>query len=343
MSESITDNIDKAVDNYLGITNEDTSKEGTTDTTESTEASNDAVDAGTDAKPAQPTSEQVVKEEQPKAGRLPANETGDLIDPSTGAVIAKAGNERRYFEQWRKDNNTLRNTQRELETANAHLSALREAAQLPTKLGLEPAEVDVAMKFMAHWKQDPVGAAKQLLTEVRALGHNIEDLGQGIDMAAMQRMIDAKLAPLTSERQQQQQEAATRAAIDEEVNAVMSREPWLANQQQELIMLMEADEQERLAKVRAGNGDAHKTLTLREAGLMLKAYALEHGFDLYSSIREQSLRPATQVQRPNRAAIPAPAVNNDVVPRRASVSDDLDTRSIVAQALAEAGINYSYR
>ena len=327
MSESITDNIDKAVDNLLGITNEDTSKEGSEDTIKDTQAGNETVAAGTNVKPEPQPTEPIVKEEQPKIGRLPANETGDLIDPATGAVIAKAGNERRYFEQWRKDNTSLRNVQRELETATAHLSALREAAQLPTKLGLEPAEVDVAMKFMAHWKQDPVGAAKQMLTEVRALGHNVDDLGQGIDMAAMQRMIDAKLAPLTSERQQQQQEAAARAAIDEEVNAVMSRNPWIANQQQELIQLMDAD----------------KTLTLREAALLLKEYALEKGFDLSSSLREQSLRPATQVQRTNRAAIPAPVVNNDIVPRRASVSDELDSRSIVAQALAEAGINYSYR
>ena len=58
----------------------------------------------------------------------------------------------------------------ELETAKRDLQTFREAAQLPTQLGLTPQDTTTAMQFMAHWRRDPVGAARNMLTELRLAG-----------------------------------------------------------------------------------------------------------------------------------------------------------------------------
>jgi hypothetical protein len=251
--------------------------------------------------------------------------------------------------------------QRELDKTTAHLTAFREAAQLPTQLGLQPQEVTTAMQFMAHFKANPVEAAKKVLTEVLALGHNLEDLKGSVDMAAIQRMIQTEVAPfkqnLSTQQQQLEQQQQLQqfqaqadreleelfdtfkqlqqfqAQADRELEELFDTFPWAEQQQVELQRVLEADER----------------LPLREATLMLQAWAYKNGYDLNRPLSAQHEAAATrqpqqqqQPQRMNAAQVVAPSgsTNGTVVPRvNTAVNHDRSMRDIVSETLREHGIN----
>lgn len=298
---------------------------------------------------AEPTAErQSIKAYTPGRQRLPADAEGNLVDPATGRIVAKAGNERALYESARnfhtqmQQHRTQADTlQRELDKTTAHLSAFREAAQLPTSLGLQPQEVTTAMQFMAHFKANPVEAARKVLTEVLAMGHNIEDLKGSVDMAALQRMIQQEVAPFKQNLTTQQQHEAAQAErvkyeaeADRELEEHFDSFPWAQQQQVELHQLMQADER----------------LSLREATLMLQAWALERGYDYNKPLRAQheaSVNGQGQIQqrqqptRQNNAQMAAPngTTSGQVVAHvNAAANHDLSTRDIVAQTLREHGV-----
>ena len=263
---------------------------------------------------------------QPAQRRLPANNAGDLIDPNTGAVVARAGNERRYYEAARTAQQNVQRITGELERTTTELHAFREAATLPRELGLAPAEVTNAMQWFAHWKQNPVEAATKVLTELRAMGYEIEGLGGQIDMAALRHMVQEAVSPFKQDRDAAQQQYQAEQQISTELNALYSAFPWAREQQQELVSLLQAD----------------PTLTLREAALHLRAYAAERGYDLQKPLRAQVLAAQNGPQRANNARMPAPSTTSDapLTPRRTtSGNHDLRNRDIVREAMREAGLN----
>lgn len=283
----------------------------------------------------QPQTQQGAKTEQTQNKPVPANRQGDLIDPATGNIIARAGTERRFYEAARTARVQLDNVRAELETTKVQLGAFREAAVLPQQLGLIPNEVSNALQFMAHWKKDPVAAAKNVLTELRAMGHNIDDLGGQVDMAALRAMVQDAVAPFRQDRDAQLKQHEVTQQVNAEVNAVFAESPWAANQQSELQTILETD----------------PTLSLREAVLKLETYALRNGFNLDMPLRQQVLDAQngrkTSAQMPariNNAQIAAPSATSNInsTPRRTSAaSADRSTRDIIRESMAEAGINVS--
>jgi hypothetical protein len=261
---------------------------------------------------------------------LPANNQGDLIDPNNGNVIARAGNERRYYEAARNAQTEVMRVRTELDRTTAQLEAFREAAVLPQQLGLQPAEVSTAMQFMAHWKKNPVEAATKVLTELRAMGYEVDGLGASVDMGALKKMVNDAVAPFQQDREAAAREAEVAQTVDRELNNLYRAFPWAQGQQQELMNLLDAD----------------KTLTLREAALMLQSYALQHGYDLNQSLAEQALAQQNgnkQPQRPSNARVPAPSPTGDapIVPRRpgTATGHERRNRDIVLEAMREAGLN----
>jgi hypothetical protein len=266
-------------------------------------------------------------EQQPR-GRLPANNAGDLVDPVSGAVIAKAGNERRFFEAARTYRSQVEAMNADLTRAQAEVAAYREAATLPRELGLSNAEVSNALQFFRHWKDNPAEAIKTILTEFRAMGYATEELGSTVDMAAIRRMVEETVSPFKQDREAATREAETAANVDRELNALYTTMPWARNQQAEIIALLESD----------------TTLTLREAALHVQTFALQRGLDLNTSVRNQMLsaQNGKQPQRPNNARMSAPPMTGDVpiVPRRAAPENhSASSRDIVKSVMREAGFN----
>jgi hypothetical protein len=76
---------------------------------------------------------------------------------------------------------------------------------------LAPAEIPHAVKVYNSLKTNPVGTLKQMLAEAKANGHNIDGIGEGIDTAAIQRMLDQKLEAFVGKNNQGQPQAPTQA------------------------------------------------------------------------------------------------------------------------------------
>ena len=352
MSEKLSD-IESRIDSLFGTgdtssetAGDNNSTEQTATTTEETSVGEAATEetsgqpnaqdsAGNGKQPSaqQQQTRQSDKTEQPQSKPVPANRNGDLIDPSTGQVLARAGTERRFYEAARTARVQLDNTKAELETTRTQLAAYREAAVLPQQLNLTPNDVTTAMQFMAHFRKDPVGAARNVLTEIRAMGHNLDDLGGQVDMAALRAMMQDAVAPFRQDRESQLQQQQAQQQVTQELNTVFAENPWAANQQSELQTILEAD----------------TTLSLREAVTKLEVYALRNGFDLNMPLRQQVLdaqsgrQNTTQApMRPNNARIAAPSATGNAtsLPRRAAAANhDRSSRDIVREAMAEAGMN----
>lgn len=276
-------------------------------------------------KPAQPT-------ELP--GRTRPTDNGDLIDPNTGRVIARAGRERRVYETERAVSKATAPLQTELTRTRAELDAFRQAASLPTQLGLGPQEVSTAMQFMSHWKRDPVGAAQNMLTELRTAGYDVPGLGGTVDVAAIQRMIRQEIAPFQQDRESQRQHAESYTSAQQEVADLYADMPWARMQEQELTSILQAD----------------NALSLRDAAYQLQIWAIQRGYDINQPLRPQHQSALQRAQagngngqqQQNVARAPGPVNGGDgtLRPRQgSSVGHDRSTRDIVREAMREAGIN----
>lgn len=192
--------------------------------------------------------------------RPPANSSGDLLDPSSGEVIARAGKERRLYEAAQNAINQRMHTLHELERVTVERDAFKKASTLPQQLGLSVEEFTNAGKFMAHWKRSPVEAAKNMLAELRAMGHNVDELGSTVDMSAIKQMVTQAVQPFQQDREAQLREYEVAQQVDAQIAALYGAYPWAASQEQEILAVMQADE----------------SLTLREAALEVQALSLIH-------------------------------------------------------------------
>lgn len=272
----------------------------------------------------------------PPSGRLPANNNGDLVDRN-GQVVAKAGNERRFYEAARNAQVDATRLRADNERVSTELKAFRDAAVLPQQLGLVPVEVANAMQFMAHFKSDPLGAAKKVFAELQAMGHNLEGITGSVDMAAIKQMVNDAVSPFVADRStvQRQQEIAT--AVDTEIAQVFNQFDWAQHQEEALQDVLRAD----------------PNLSLRDAAMLTENFALRNRYDLTKPLRAQHLAATSgqpqqqQVQQPvhqqhnNAAMQPAPAAtaSDAVVPRRTTaVNTDRSLKDIVRESMREAGL-----
>jgi hypothetical protein len=316
---------DKLADTF-GLNDEDKTNEPeqpNNETPQSENASTPASDAGT------PPAAQPAKPDKGKKGADTASAEPSAQQSDGDANLRGAA--QRFHGNWQRAQRDLERTTRELETTRAELEGLRTAAQLPTQLGLAPNEAIMGMQMIAHFKRDPVGAAKEVLAQVLAAGINIEELVGSINASAMQTMLDNTVRPLTEAQQRQQQEAETQRAVQEAVErereAVLARFPWAAVHDEEVADIMDAFE------------EAGHDISYREAVLELQAYALQNNLNLSQPLRPQlaarraTRQPASNARGPVRTNAPT-----TMEPRRAALSADAPSRDIVREAMREAGL-----
>jgi hypothetical protein len=194
--------------------------------------------------------------------------------------------------------------------------------------------VTTAMQFMSHWRRDPVGAARNMLTELKAAGYNVDELGSTVDAGAIRRMVMDAIAPFQQDREAERQRAEQQAAVQQEVQTLFADMPWTRTNQKELALVLEAD----------------PNLPLRDAAYRLQLWAVQNGYDIWQPLapqHEAAQAAATQQQAPPqqqpvrqaRAPGPPPSAGNIVQRMGSSLGHDRSTRDIVRESLREAGIN----
>ena len=257
----------------------------------------------------------------PNAGK---RNPGDLVD-RTGTVIAKAGPERRYFENWKKADQKAITLTQENRTLTSQLAAYKESNTIGTQLGLQPQDMTVAAKLLSSLRKDPVKTVKDLLTQVKAAGHTIDDIGAGVDTASIEQVIAKYLGPIAEQRQANEAKQASDRQAQTQLDEFTANYPDSDIHLDTIGALLEKDES--------------GTLTLNEAYLKLKLFYREKGLDFSVPLQQYS-KQRPQVTKPNnRKPIPngRTPVDDDLTDRETVAGVDTSYGDIIRDAMSDAG------
>jgi hypothetical protein len=181
---------------------------------------------------------------------------------------------------------------------------------------------------MQAWKKDPANTVQYMLTQAQSLGHNMENVaGGGMNMEAVQQMLNTTLAPLLGERQER---ADTQQARDEalkQYNAFNTQYPDAAIHDNSLSQIIKQD----------------PSLSLDAAYFKLRSFFSERGLDFSKSL--EALQQEYVAAKGNGANNTQPqppdggSVNPDDATNTARVADVNETfDDIIKGAIKSAGI-----
>lgn len=141
------------------------------------------------------------------------NSRGDITDRN-GGVLAHHGNERRLFYAAQRGQETIANLTAELERVKVSQVQGGEADRMAQQHGLTSDEVRESMGIVAEFKRNPAAAARNVVERAMALGHSLQDIlgsnaQEAVETGAIQRMLDAKLKPITDQFTTQQRQQQT--------------------------------------------------------------------------------------------------------------------------------------
>lgn len=266
--------------------------------------------------------------------------TRDLVDPVSGRTVARGGIERRVFEEGQRharENNQLKT---QLGQAMQRLSGVNEVTQEATRLNVSPQDQVVAVRIMSEFLRDPVKTLETLVAEVKSKGYQIPFLEQGVtpgmDMAAIQRMIESKMAPLTQQQDAQRQQAEVTARATRDLDAFLEDNQDAHSNLDVLSEMLQAQ----------------PGLSLHNAYTKMIRWSHDNGLDwtmpLKQQIAQQRQQPPPQQQPtqqqptrplPGRSAVPntaAPLGNGSV----AQYNENASWADIIRQSMQDHGVNF---
>lgn len=317
-------------DNQGVETNETDPPADQTEDTSSQSAKPDAVEAQPNVAPGKPADDKNrVVEQAPKAG------PGDLVDRE-GRVLAKAGAERRHYEAAQRATRDVQSVRQQLQQRDAELAAFREAAQLPTQLGLSPEESSTGLQLAHSWKNNPVGVIQYLVEQAKAAGHTLDGIGGMADPGAIKRMIAEEMAPFRQQATQLQSQTEANTAAQQQIDGLVSA---YGN---EAMVNAEA-----LSKLIGAAAEAGSPMNLEQAYGRFTNWCIQNGYDPRNPIdpqiaaKQQPTPPATQQSQPPRPNGRAVAAPNGVIPMdtAANITGNETTRDLVRIAMREQGFN----
>jgi hypothetical protein len=225
---------DPIIAGYLaeaGVGPADNGGEGNTDGTQTQEQSGDEQSGQQQAQ--QGTGQETPKpdsasgspdgQQQPN-GQAPAKPNVDPAKPAQqqqlkageirledGTIVA-AGKERRFYENMRIAREQADSYKKRADgldaTIKQHEITIQSLQQSIQAIGASnPQEVSDSLRLFKDLRNNPVGTVQTLLAELAAAGVDLSSIASGLDMKAMQAMLDQRLPPQQQQQQQQQQEA----------------------------------------------------------------------------------------------------------------------------------------
>lgn len=214
------------------------------------------------------------------------NNSKDLVDEN-GNVIAKAGAERRFYEEnvrLKRDRDVF-NTQvlpkirEQYDAMKQRVETYQQTFDALRANDMTPEEIQTGIELMRKWKQSPQDTLKYLLTNAKSYGINVDSLTSGVDVAAINQMLDEKLQPFMQEREARLQEVQIKNQARNEYNNFMQRFPDAKVHTKELAYLIRKQ----------------PNLSLDSAYYMLRSHYAENGFDFNTPL-EQILKGRQQNQ-----------------------------------------------
>jgi len=258
--------------------------------------------------------------------------TRDLVDPVTGRIVAQGGIERRVYEEGQRharENAQLRN---QLQQAQQHIAGSNALLQEANRLGVTPEQHSVALRVMSDFMRDPVKTLEYLVEEVKSKGYQIpfmtQGVSQGMDMAAIGRMIDSKLQPFTDQHAANVNMQRAQAAAKQQLDTFVADNPH-ANHNLDVLGEMLR---------------AQPTLTLDRAWSMMIQWAVNNGLDYTQPLKPQVNGYQHQVQQPAQQTRPLPGSRsavNGAVPRTdtgGQYNENTSWSEIIRGAMHESGM-----
>lgn len=187
-------------------------------------------------------SEQNTQQQQNKSRKN--NNSQDLVD-ANGNIIAKAGAERRFYEENVKlkrerdifNSQVMPKLRQNYDAMLAKVQAYETAMKSMNTGDLTPQDVQTGMDLIRQWKKSPQDTLKFLLTQAKQYGMNIDGIG-GIDTAAINQMLDEKLKPFVQEREANIQRQRIEQQSIKQYNDFIQKYPDAEKHTEELAYLL---------------------------------------------------------------------------------------------------------
>ena len=251
MSNENENGLDEAFDEIINTNDEDfgLNDETFTETEDKVETLDELMSEGeqkstqTDSKDNQEINniEQNTKQQSNKSKGN--NNSQDLVDEN-GNVVAKAGAERRFYEENQKlkrerdhfNTTIMPQIKQEYDTMVAKINAYNETFKSMQIGDLSTEDIQLGMELIRQWKQSPKDTINFLLTQAKSYGINIDENGKS-DMAAINQMLDQKLQPFLQERELRDRQIQARQNAENIYNNFMSKYPDAKNHVDEIAYL----------------------------------------------------------------------------------------------------------
>lgn len=249
MNNEIDNELDEAFDNVID-TNDDNSGGEFTENEEGNETLEDLMSEGEQKTEDESNkvdkeinnNQQITKQQSNKQQRN--NNSQDLIDEN-GNVIAKAGAERRFYEENVRlkrerehfNTNVLPRIKQEYDAMVNKINAYNETLKSMQSGDLSTQDITLGMELIRQWKQSPADTIKFLLTQAKSYGINIDNDSNAVNMQAINQMLDQKLQPFIQEREAKQREYTAKQNALNIYNDFMSKYPDAKNHVNEIADL----------------------------------------------------------------------------------------------------------
>lgn len=247
MTDKISNDFDEAFDEIIDTNEESFNNDETfQENEESFESLEDIMSEG-ESKNSETSNKEVDNNQQSEKQQSNKskgnNNPQDLLDEN-GNVIAKAGAERRFYEEnqrlkrERENFNTkiMPQIKQEYDTMVAKVNSYNEVFKSMQLGDLSHEDIGLGMELIRQWKKSPKDTINFLLTQAKSYGINIDENGSS-DMAAINQMLDQKLQPFLQERELRDKQIQARQNAENIYNNFMNRYPDAKNHVDEIAYL----------------------------------------------------------------------------------------------------------
>ncbi len=260
--DSVIDTEDNNDENDLDIFNnnnddEEESKEETLETLEDIMSSGQETETKTDNKSNNEVNNDKQNAKQQSNKSKGNNNSQDLVD-SNGNIIAKAGAERRFYEENvrlkrerdRFNSEILPKIKQEYDNLASKVNAYNEVFKSMQADDLTSQDLSLGIQLIKNWKKSPADTIKFLLTQAKSYGINIDNKdSSSIDMQAINTMLDQKLQPFIQEREIQQKQIVAKQKAQKVYNEFINNYPDAKNHINEIAFLYRKNPNRSLGEI----------------------------------------------------------------------------------------------
>ena len=218
------------------------------------------------------------------------NTPQDLVD-ANGNIIAKAGAERRFYEEnVRLKKEKERFNQQVLPALRQNYDAMLSKVQAyentfaSMRMGdLSNEEVQLGMELMRQWKKSPKDTLNFLLTQAKRSGIDIDSGANTVNMEAINQMLDDKLKPFYQEREAIEENKRIEQESRQIYDNFINKYPDAKIHSDELAYLIRKNPDESLDSIY----------------YQLKMHYMQNGYDFNTPLAEILKQKQTQQQQQN--------------------------------------------